>query len=435
MFAEFITRALNPNYKTAFGELFLQSGLVPDDIVGFEDKAEWMLEYRHKHKKRPIIKALHREYPHFQKANSNEPTSAILEEVVKRVIYNRTDKHIAALNKLVDQNAPVKEIQALTAKHHRDIGILSAAYVTRGFAASEVESKKEYVELRDNPRVIKHPLPWMYATELSGGWEDGEFAAIVAGTFIGKTWIHQSCALASWQNGEKVVYVTKEMSLKQVRKRFEAIFYEVSHTRLKRGKLTPQEETDYLDYHLEEDNDLIIVGDAVDAYAHNGLASLRAHVENYNPDILYIDGAYLIPDDQKGKSIPEQRTHLTNDLRAMASSLNIPIIVTWQLKQDVATDKPPNITDLQWASSAGQDLGTILAVYGVEKAPQRALKFVKKRDDDPGEEILINFCTRDRMDLTQLPDHFQPNNTLYAPNLKQDAAALAEKAFGKKKVS
>lgn len=126
----------------------------------------------------------------------------------------------------------------------------------------------------------------------TGGIKEVDLISFLAKSGVGKTFL--LCIIASnlIKAGYKTLFLTKEMSPHQILKRVDAIMSGVSYSRLKDGALTNDEESIYKDY-LENIAPKYASKLSIELII-NGVAECAAKIDAYKPDIVLIDGGYLM---------------------------------------------------------------------------------------------------------------------------------------------
>jgi replicative DNA helicase len=176
-----------------------------------------------------------------------------------------------------------------------------------------------------------------------------------------------------------------EMNNHEQTQRYLGMSANLSGKRLRLGKLR-----------TEEEDRMIALIDALKSRhpfhfvdAVNGLTidSLLAKAEQLKPDVLFVDGVYLMMDQVTGDSnTPQAITNITRGLKRVAQRLNIPVIITtqtllWKMKGGKVT-----ADSIGYSSSFFQDSDVILGLEPDETDDEiRLLKIVQARNCPPGE--------------------------------------------------
>lgn len=244
---------------------------------------------------------------------------------------------------------------------------------TKDFLASSKKHYNAYTERIEKVRTNKH-FDRLYISHIEKLDTYAEMQCISVDspdhTYICKDYIvtHNTfllCIIASnlIKAGYKTLFLTKEMSPHQILKRVDAIMSGVSYSRLKDGALTNDEESIYKDY-LENIAPKYASKLSIELII-NGVAECAAKIDAYKPDIVLIDGGYLM---SEGKDPEDWKAVLSvfKAFKIIALNRKIPIITTTQL-----TDKG----NIAYATSLKQYCDGMWAM--LQDEVQRAAKEVE----------------------------------------------------------
>ena len=145
------------------------------------------------------------------------------------------------------------------------------------------------------------------------------------------TWVLLKCAAAAAKQGKKVGIYSGEMSEDTVGYRIDTLIGHISNGALVHGGGSV--ESQYKNF-LEglRDNikgDLYVLTPKM-INGPAGVSALRAFIERYNLDILFIDQHSLLEDDRKAKNPVEKASNISKDLKLLQTIKRIPIIAVSQ---------------------------------------------------------------------------------------------------------
>lgn len=151
-----------------------------------------------------------------------------------------------------------------------------------------------------------------------------------------KTWLWILIITYMWIEGYRVLLFTTEMSEEQMEDRLEAmaigmLYGDFDYAKFKSGKLSQEDEEKYYKFlERKEKMEQLIIETATD------VSNVSAKMEQYDVDIVFIDSAYLM-DDEEGSDIDWLRvTHIWRGLKKLAKRTGKPICVNSQ--QDINKD-------------------------------------------------------------------------------------------------
>ena len=129
--------------------------------------------------------------------------------------------------------------------------------------------------------------------------------------------------------GKTPMFQSFEMNNHEQQQRHDSMRAHLDHGRLRRGKLTKKEDARYIETlnRLETMHPFHLV-DAVNGIT---VSALAAKIEQLKPDIVFVDGVYLMMDELTGEmNTPQAITNITRAMKRLAQRINKPIIITTQ---------------------------------------------------------------------------------------------------------
>ena len=201
--------------------------------------------------------------------------------------------------------------------------------------------------------------------------EEGE-PIFAAGDFFVKnslkTWLLIDMAVEDYSyNHCRTLIFTKEMSPEQLRCRFVARMLCVDYMDFKNGSLSPEQEKEFfdlVDYLKEEEerfrdmgkrSSLLITTGWTGKSNINGLASLEAKIDEFEPDVVYADAVYLMEVAKKShQQVWQDIREISYGLKGMARDRRIPIVATSQANRKAEETKGSTLAEIAYGDSFGQ---------------------------------------------------------------------------------
>lgn len=218
----------------------------------------------------------------------------------------------------------------------------------------------------------------------------------ICGDFIvtHNTWFLVLLGAYAQLNNYKVCCFITEMSTALMRDRFEAMLFgmmygDFSYSKFKSGSLSKEVEDQYFEF-LEDDLpklEPLIIETAT------GISSIVAVIEKEKPDLVLIDGAYLMEDEQGAKDDWLRVTHITRDIKKTAKARHIPIVINTQADKNTSKKTGPELGSIMYTQSIGQDSDNVLALYRDEvmiNDREMGIKVLKQREGVLG-KVIINW--------------------------------------------
>ena len=147
----------------------------------------------------------------------------------------------------------------------------------------------------------------------------------------------------------------------------------------------------------------------VDAVNGITVSALAAKIEQCKPDIVFVDGVYLMMDEITGEmNTPQSITNITRALKRLAQKIDKPIVITtqtllWKMRAGKVT-----ADSIGYSSSFFQDSDVILGLQPVEEDEElRLLKVVASRNCPPSETAITwrweTGCFHDESEMMKCP--------------------------------
>lgn len=293
-----------------------------------------------------------------------------------------------AVSKLQDFNTDeaYKIIKSTISYVESEVVESTAVDITKNTA----ERKEAYLKRKENKGMIGIPFGIKHLDYLTKGMIKDTVTTVVAKPGVGKTWFEVLVGAYCQLNNYRVLQLVTEMSDDIMRDRYEAMLFGMcygnfSYSQFKSGRLSLETEKKYfefLDNELPNFEPLIV--EHVD-----GVMSAAALVDKHNPDIVLIDGIYLMSDDQGARDDWARLTHISRDLKILAKRIHKPFLVNTQLDQK-AKGKNTSLGDIKYAQAVGQDSDTVIELYRDELMIQdreMGARLLKQREGILGKVI------------------------------------------------
>lgn len=254
------------------------------------------------------------------------------------------------------------------------------------------DRKRAYLDRKNNKGMRGIPTGFKHLDYILKGLEKETLTTLIANTGVGKSWmeiiIGANCQL---QNYRVLQFVT-EMSEEIMRDRYEAVLFAkcygaMNYNAFKSGALSLEDEKKYFEF-LEEDLphfEPLIIATAT------GVMGVSAAIDKYNPDIVLIDSAYLMEDDQGAKDDWLRVAHITRDLKKLAKRCKKPIFINTQADKNTSKKTGPELGSIMYTQAIGQDSDNVLALYRDEvmiNDREMGLKVLKQREGTLGKMTL-----------------------------------------------
>jgi hypothetical protein len=364
----------------------IERGVKDDWIIDDDLRRVWKFirEHNIKYQEVPSSAAVKDNFPNFKIINVEDSLDYLLDKMVEYTRNRITRNGVQDVVKLMtdnDHESALVEMSKVVSTVNEQ-GVIGTTHIdiTKDPDAFFVE-----YEQRQNSVLLGVPTGFKVIDDATAGLQGGQLITLIAPPKTGKSQIALRIAANVHEAGLVPMFQSFEMNNHEQTQRFMSMGANLSAQRLRLGTLKGTEEDRLLEFidKLKERKPFHFV-DAV-----NGLTidALVAKADQLKPDILFIDGVYLMIDQQTGDAnTPQAITNITRGLKRVAQRLNIPVVITtqtllWKMKGGKVT-----ADSIGYSSSFFQDSDVILGLEPIEEDDQlRVLKIVQSRNCQPTE--------------------------------------------------
>lgn len=251
-------------------------------------------------------------------------------------------------------------------------------------------------ETRKRGGISGIPFPWDELNRVSGGLNDEDFILLCSRPKAGKTWIAMFILACCVRAGKRVLFISKDMSRRYIERRYVGLRAKIPYRELKTGQLTTisVRKMQKLKNKLRWDKgQALLIED--DFTTETGINFIDAKCEEHKPDLVIIDGVYLLADDNGATEERIRLRAVSKDCKRLARRRKIPVLAIHQMTRDKASKKTGEAGASGLYGSDGflqdADLGIeIVATKEMKQEKRRKLVVFASRE---GEEcsFSINF--------------------------------------------
>jgi replicative DNA helicase len=343
---------------------------------------KYVSDFYRKYGKVPSIDLVEEEFKDLSIEYAKEPVDYYLDKMTENYVRVKGSQVLMGSAREIVKS-PMKGIEKLQTAVAE---LTLEAVPTRDDLVEDTveERMARYLRLKKVGGIDGLPTPWEVLNEATMGLHGGDFIAIVSRPGIGKTWLLSIFAEFSARQGLKVLFVTNEMSNTQIMQRFDALYFKLPYKELRAGLLPDALEKMYFDglAQMKDSVKMVVTQDV------HGVNSVGSKIDQYKPDLVLIDGMYLLADDQNSQSKWEGISNISRNLKKLARKKNVPIIATTQFNrasEDVKIDKV-TLSNLGFSDSIGQDADVVLGLFrtkDMEMNNEMKVRMLKIREGEP----------------------------------------------------
>lgn len=243
-------------------------------------------------------------------------------------------------------------------------------------------------ERRSLHGVIGIETPWPSLTTAIHGWRKSNTYILAARPKVGKTQALVVSALHSLNLGHKVLFVSMEMSEEEITDRTIAQLLNLSTTNIARGAVSS-----FLNLRLQElsTKDFTKNFKLVDGAFATTVSDIEALILEEQPDIVFIDGAYLVTIPEMAKEKQWERVaEIFKRIKLLAMRKQIPIVCSYQFNRE-AGKKGGDVENLQLSDALGQISSALVGMNFVAGNPLQRKMALRSNRHGPLVEVLISW--------------------------------------------
>lgn len=333
-----------------------------DGVVTFR----WLWEQYHNQNTRgetPSIERFSEYFPEFEFRDSSDSVAALVGDLKTRYALSDLVDLSSRIDDMVadDDNSP-EDIMVKVSNTLRKIKGRTVDQSGLMFSEGAEDLIDLYNTMKNSGGISGHRFTWRPLNECAGGMGPGDFIVIYGRTGNMKTWVACNMAVTNFTDGLKVMFYSKEMTRQQLMWRCATIIAQVNATDAWRGQLDEDMEDVYLaclEAIREEDagcGSFMFLGNegSKSVMSVDGLAAIA---EEFEPDVIYVDGFYHMTDGRTGTkgSDWKQIANIAQDLKNLAQQAKCPVIGITQANRSGAKGASTDLTDLSYADAIGQE--------------------------------------------------------------------------------
>lgn len=209
--------------------------------------------------------------------------------------------------------------------------------------------------------------PWRELNDLTLGWQPGELTVIAGRSNMGKSLLGFQASGFAALRGVRTGIWSLEMSRRQVVQRMVACFGEIDHAHLRRPKWLPDESWSRITRIHDRLHDApLVIDDQGGLTATQIVARVKREQMRAPFGLVLIDHLHeVVRPYRQGANAAEEIGDIMGQFKALAKSLNCPVILVAQLNRSLAarTDHRPVMTDLRGSGDIEQKSDLILFAH------------------------------------------------------------------------
>jgi replicative DNA helicase len=254
--------------------------------------------------------------------------------------------------------------------------ILSVAYGQRDdvdFADALVRIVADYDLRASGVDLSVGKWPWEPFNDTSGGLQKDDYIVFYGRPKSKKSWILAAFVASLYLQDKTILVYTKEMTADNILTRVAACVAGLPYQELRTGRLS-REDRQKLGVLQEvvlemQSTQRLICLNGKDSNGNDTIEWIEAKAKKYKPDIIIIDGLYLMSDSRGSKNQKDnfRVQNISRAARQMVLNLHTPLIATLQATRAASAHKAANLDEIAFSDAIGQDVTSAIRVINDEE--------------------------------------------------------------------
>ena len=363
-------RLINALVHTGNPDGAKERGIEPEMFVAYGSEYRWLLSYASTYGTSPSPTSMLEKFPDFPTSEETEIdfySDQVRHSYTRRELARTIDNAARHISQ-DDLESAVFAVSSFSPPMHRGVP-LGDALVDESFLETWNDAEETY------------RLPWETLENATGGLHKGDLWYVAGRLGQGKSWTLGSFARTLVLTGKRVLFVSLEMSERQVQQRLHVMIgnslgFNIRHSQIRNRTISASEYRDLMHEIRVKVPGKISVLD----FSRGPVtpAKIQSMIKDY--DVAIIDYAGLLSSSMGSRAIEDWRAMaaISNQLKEVAVCTDIPIIAAAQINREGDTSgwKPPKVKNLSQSDALGQDGDVVLTqkqfgresmVYSIEK--------------------------------------------------------------------
>lgn len=318
----------------------------------------------------PSVDMVRQYFPAFQPVYAPDPVpilcSALRDSKMRMELLN-----LAQVLQWNAEKDPKEALSKLKQAHH-SLAAMETVGLDLSMSAAYQILMERYSSVSQAGGCIGIPYPWDILNDETQGMQPGNYIVLYGRPKSMKSWVGVYIAVHAYlKSRRRVLYYTREMPTIQIAQRVAAAMCGVDYRAFKNGRLDPNLFA-YVQAVLQG-----LLHDEQSAGKHGrqpcfvitadksptggGVSWLEAKIAEVDPDLVVIDGVYLMRDDRANARTADWKNilHISQDIRQMTLQRNIASIAITQANRKSDQMRGDAFEDMAYTDAFNQDADAV----------------------------------------------------------------------------
>lgn len=324
-------------------------------------------------------------------SDTDQPPEFYVQELKKRSVFNAFKKFDTTIKPIIMKDFDLDKVYEAINVFSNQVSYINMSDKFKTLSELGREIEQQIDARKSGAPEVFIPFGWPTLDGLTGGMAGGDLAYFIARPGIGKTNVLSYTAHHAWSQGFSPMLLTMEMTDVQIARRIYGVQGQFNPDAVRRGIPDVEVERRLGAAIQTFDNGApfhIICGQT-----RQTVESITALIDELQPDVVYIDAAYLVSMNGPSQKTWEKLAAVSERLKQVAITRNIPIIMTVQFNREAAKGKRYELDTIAGSDAIGQ-LGSVIISIREGDEPytdsRRTLNIIKNREGGVAEFDINN---------------------------------------------
>ena len=337
--------------------IIVDNNLSKEYFPQFSSEYSFIVNHYNKYNQVPDIETFIKAFPNFDVINVTESTEYLINELYRV----KNENYLAStFNKIRDLLMKGDTEKAMNVFSNSAEGLSERTRLEAVDILSDISRYDLYLDKTKDFSKYYVTTGFKELDESLGGGIDRRNAYFVvsARAGYGKTLVMVKMAAAAAERGLRVGFYEGEMSVEKIGNRFDTIKSHISNSSINFGRIEIMNEYKLFLDNLKDNHKGNLFVLTRDMVPDNRMTVnvLKAFVEKYKLDILFVDQISLLDDSHFAKQTFDQAANISKDLKNLQVQKHIPIVLaSQQNRASIEEGKYAGTQNLSLSDRIGQD--------------------------------------------------------------------------------
>jgi hypothetical protein len=221
-------------------------------------------------------------------------------------------------------------------------------------------------------------FPWDPLQAVTGGLQPDDYIVIFGRPKSMKSWVIAYLLSHFYEQQKRILIYTKEMTADNIFARSGACLASIRYQEFRMGKLSYDEKQSLYTVQrmlkMARHQQSVVCLSGKDATEGGDTVPwLRSKIETYKPDVVFVDGMYLMTDAKGAKKDNFRVQNISRALRDTVLQTKVPVIATIQANRNAAKNEEANTDEVAFSDSLSQDCTMLMRAINEKNSPTIAL--------------------------------------------------------------